>query len=319
AGPGWEAIVHPEDAARAQKAWEHALAAGEIFDCEYRLRGADGNYRWFIGRNIPLKNERGHVVGWFGSATDIQALKNAEEFLQETDRRKNHFLAMLGHELRNPLAAIKNGVDLLRSKKSSPESRAAALPIVAQQVTHMEALVDDLLDLTRIVEGTIKVRKEPMQLRDALRRSLEMVRTQIDSGNYTVDFDDRFEPIEVLGDIMRLTQVFANILTNAIKYSGDSRRIEIALTQIDDQAAVRIRDFGQGIPPSLLPRIFDPFVQAKPGDTLQSGLGLGLAVVRKLVSLHGGHVTAHSEGEGHGSEFVVYLPLTKVPHESAIG
>jgi signal transduction histidine kinase/FixJ family two-component response regulator len=229
--------------------------------------------------------------------------------LQEADRRKNQFLAMLGHELRNPLAAIRSGVLLLRSEKAKPESRAAALPIVAEQVAHIERLVDDLLDLTRIVEGRVQVRRQPMALQDALRQALEIVRAQSETAGIDIEVDSPAAPLEILGDRVRLAQVFMNVLGNAVKYSGQSRRVEVAVAREGGEAVVRFRDYGVGISPELLPRIFDPFVQAAPGLTMQTGLGLGLAVVRQLVRLHDGEVEAFSAGESKGSEFVLRFPL----------
>ena len=230
--------------------------------------------------------------------------------LQEADRRKNDFLAMLGHELRNPLAAIRSGLLLMRSEKARPESREAALPIVAEQVSHVERLVDDLLDLTRIVQGNVQLRREKVAVQDALRQALEMVRPQAEPAGFAIEVRVPSSPLEVLGDRVRLTQVFMNVLGNAVKYSGDSRRIEVSAAREGDTAVVRVRDHGLGIPPEVLPRIFEPFVQAKPGVTLQEGLGLGLAVVRQLMRLHGGEVEAFSRGEKMGSELVLRLPLS---------
>jgi PAS domain S-box-containing protein len=330
--------IDPRDRESANELLQRALNGQENgrFQSELRLGTLENTERWLLvnGQVFFDDKDPAHPPSRvIGTARDITERKKAEEALrqseeryralaetlQEIDRRKNHFLAILGHELRNPLAAIRNGVDLLRSAKSSPESRTAALPIVSQQVSHMEGLIDDLLDLTRIVEDKVKVCQQPMVLQEALRRALEMLRPQIEAGNYNIYIDDELEPAELLGDMMRLTQVFVNILGNAIKYSGDSRRIEISLKQERGEAAVRIRDFGQGISPNLMPRIFEPFVQAHPGDTLQAGLGLGLAVVRKLVNLHGGAIHATSDGEGKGSEFVLRLPLQEIHHETPVG
>jgi PAS domain S-box-containing protein len=309
-GLGWEAVVHPDDAPRSKSEWARTLAEGKIFDCEYRLRGSDGNYRWFIGRNVPV--EEGPVIGWFGSATDIQELKQAQFDLQEADRRKNHFLAILGHELRNPLTAIRDGVAILLSPRAGQESRDVALPVVADQVEHMGRLVDDLLDLTRVVQGSVQVRRKKMAVQEALQHALEMVRLPT-GPDFAIDVQIPAEPLEILGDRVRLTQVFMNVLSNAVKYSGDSRRIEVSAAREGEFAVVRFRDWGLGMAPELLPRIFEPFVQATPGLTLQAGLGLGLAVVRQLVRLHDGRVEAFSEGEGRGSEFLFHFPLLGSP------
>jgi two-component system, chemotaxis family, CheB/CheR fusion protein len=275
------------------------------------LRGSDGTYRWFIGRNVPV--QEGEVTGWFGSATDIQELKQAQLDLQEADRRKNNFLAILSHELRNPLTAIRDGVAILRSSKARQESQDIALQVVADEVVHMERLVDDLLDLTRIVQGSAQVRRNKMTVREALQQALEVVRPVADSGGFVIELQAAAEPLEIFGDLGRLTQVFGNVLNNAVKFSGESRRIEVSAVREGDFVVVRFRDWGLGIAPELLPRIFEPFVQATPGLTLQAGLGLGLTVVLQLVRLHEGRIEAFSEGEGKGSEFVFKLPLWAPP------
>jgi signal transduction histidine kinase len=238
--------------------------------------------------------------------------------LEEADRRKNDFLAMEGHELRNPLAAIRSGLLLMRSEKARPESREAALPIVAEQVAHAERLVDDLLDLTRMVHGGVRLCREKMAVQDALRQALAMMRPQTDPQGFTIDLRAPSWPLEVLGDRVRLTQVFVNVLGNAVKYSGDSRLIEVSATREGAAAVVRVRDHGVGISPEVLPRIFEPFVQANPGATLQAGLGLGLAVVRELMRLHGGEAEAKSAGEKMGSELILRLPLCS-PDERSPG
>jgi signal transduction histidine kinase/PAS domain-containing protein len=266
-----------------------------------------------LGQRICSKVERAHAEEALRHS-EAQLRQVAAE-LKEADRRKNDFLAMLGHELRNPLAAIRSGILLMRSEKAKPESREAALQIVAEQVAHVERLVDDLLDLTRIVQGNVQLRREKMALQDALRQSLEMLRPQAEPAGFTIEVQVPSEPLEVYGDRVRLTQVFMNVLGNAVKYSGDSRLIEVSATRDGDSAVVRVRDHGLGIPPEVLPRIFEPFVQAKPGVTLQAGLGLGLAVVRQLIRLHDGEVEATSAGENRGSELVLRLPLSRVPEE----
>lgn len=239
---------------------------------------------------------------------DALTLRESEERLREIDRRKNHFLAILGHELRNPLAAIHAGLLLLASPKAKPESKERALPTVLEQTAHMERLVDDLLEVTRIVQGRITLQKEPMALQDALRQALDMCRAKAESGGFEIATDIPAEPLQLDGDSVRLTQVFVNIIGNAMKYSGDSRRIGLAAAREDRMIVVRVRDHGEGISPELLPRVFDPFVQARPGLTLDAGMGMGLAVVKELVRLHGGEAEALSQGPNQGSEFVVRLP-----------
>lgn len=177
------------------------------------------------------------------------------------------------------------------------------------QTAHMERLIDDLLEVTRIVQGRVVLRKEPMVLQEAVRQALEMCRPQSEAGEFDFAVDLPLEPMRLEADPVRLTQVFVNILGNAIKYSGASRRIDVLAAPEGGEAVVRVRDYGQGIAAELLPRIFDPFVQAEAGLTLNAGMGMGLAVVQELVRLHVGQIEAHSLGENQGSEFVVRLAM----------
>ena len=261
------------------------------------------------------RDAEGKALRLVGAHVDVTELKQLQEDLrasegrlQEADERKNHFLAMLGHELRNPLAAIALGVKLVASPRATPESRERALPVVAEQTAHMERLIDDLLDITRIVQGRLQVTLQPLALGEAIESALAMVRARAQAEDFELEVTLPSAPLRVLGDKVRLTQIFVNLLGNALKYSGDARRIELAVHSEGPWLAVSVRDHGIGIPKEFLPRVFEPFVQANPGLTLAEGIGLGLAVVRELVRLHGGEVAAFSAGEGRGSCFVVRLP-----------
>lgn len=237
------------------------------------------------------------------------ALRASEERLREADRRKNDFLALLGHELRNPLAAIRGGIILLSSEKAKPATRARALPIVADQVAHVERLIDDLLDVTRIVSGRVQLQRARITVQKVLADAVEMLRLRIESGAFDLQMRVAPEPLEVDGDAVRLTQIVVNVLGNAMKYSGGERRIDLSAQAGAGEACISIRDYGPGIAPELLPCIFEPFMQAKPALTLEGGVGLGLAVVRQLVELHGGRVEALSSAGRQGAEFVIHLPL----------
>ncbi len=277
------------------------------------LTGEKRDWVFTISAPGRLADGRRFAVGMVNDMTERtraeRGLRESEERLREADRRKNHFLAMLGHELRNPLAAIRGGLSLLSSEKTLASTREKTLPIVAAQVAHMERLVDDLLDLTRIVEGRVQLRTERVTIQDVLRNAIPMLQTQIEAGGFDVQLRLPPEPLTVQGDPIRLNQVVVNVLGNAMKYSGDARRIDVSVSSTPGAVAISVRDHGQGIPAELLPHIFEPFMQARPAITIQEGLGLGLTVVRQLAELHGGRVEAFSEGEGKGSEFVLHLPL----------
>lgn len=236
-----------------------------------------------------------------------------ENHLRELNCRKDEFLATLSHELRNPLAAIKGGLQLLRSPKSADTTKACALEIIDQQVEHVQRLIDDLLEVSRIIQGKISIRPEPVELQTLVRHAATMIRGAVSKKPCQFQFDLPENAVEVAADPVRITQVFANILSNAVKYCEAECRVDIRLRCEDNFAVVSFRDHGLGIAPDLLPHVFDLFVQSHQSpDRSDGGLGLGLAVVRNLVEMHGGRVEAFSEGVGQGSEFRVYLPTTRI-------
>jgi PAS domain S-box-containing protein len=248
-----------------------------------------------------------------------EELRRRVDELAAADRHKNEFLAMLGHELRNPLAPIRNSLALLRSDPP-PDARERALQVAERQVEHLRRLVDDLLDLSRIMQGKIDVRHEPVELATVVARAVETAQPQIDAGGHRLEIDLPPEPVWLDGDIVRLAQVLSNLLSNAAKHSDRAGRIEIHGRRDNGTAIVVVRDHGAGITPELLPRIFDFFVQGE--RTLArslGGLGIGLTLVKRLVELHGGSVTAASEGAGRGAEFTIRLPTSAPPREAAPG
>jgi PAS domain S-box-containing protein len=251
-----------------------------------------------------------------GIVRDVTERRRLEEQLRERvqelaamDRQKNEFLAMLGHELRNPLAPMRNALYLMKMRGGS----GAGDPLrdmLERQLQHLVRLVDDLLDVARIIGGKIALRREPVDLGEALARAVETAQPLIDAHGQAVELALPAEPLRVAGDLVRLTQVVANLLTNAAKYSAKSGRIRVSLAREGAEARLRVRDAGIGIAPELLPHVFDLFVQGRPSLARpQGGLGIGLTLVRRVVEMHGGRVAAASAGAGKGSEFSVWLPL----------
>jgi signal transduction histidine kinase/CheY-like chemotaxis protein len=244
------------------------------------------------------------------------ALENAQllEALRQADRRKDEFLAMLAHELRNPLAPMRNALEIIRLR--GPERRLAvraSWDMVERQVEHLSRLVDDLLDVARITRGKINLEKEPVALAEVVRRAVETSRPLIEGRRHRLEVRLPDEPLHVIGDLTRLAQVLLNLLNNAAKYTEEGGQITLTVERAaaDPGAVVlRVRDTGVGIPPEVLPKVFDLFTQAsRTLDRAQGGLGIGLTLVRRLVEMHGGSVRASSAGPGKGSEFVVRLPL----------
>ena len=240
-------------------------------------------------------------------ATELRARAEA---LAETDRRKDEFLAMLAHELRNPLGAIANASYVLEQAGPSGPPMDRAVPVIQRQIQHLVRLVDDLLDVSRITRGKIELRKQDLDLRDAVRGAVEMTRPVIEAREHELRVALPDEPLPLHADVTRLEQALGNLVRNAAKYTEPGGHIEVLARREDGEAVVRVKDDGLGISPELLPRIFDLFIQGEQSlDRSGGGLGIGLTLVRRLIEMHGGRVEARSDGPGQGSEFTVRLPL----------
>jgi signal transduction histidine kinase len=241
---------------------------------------------------------------------EVAERSRVERALKEADRHKDEFLAMLAHELRNPLAPILNAVQLMRKKSLGDPQLVWSRDVIDRQLAHLTRLVDDLLDVSRITRGKINLAREPVEVAGLVARAVETVQPLIFERGHQLTIDVPDEPIRVYGDPLRLTQALGNVLANAAKYTEGAGRISLIARQSDDGVEIRVRDTGIGIPSALLPMIFDMFTQLR-NDTgrSQSGLGIGLALVRKLLEMHGGTVTASSGGDGLGSEFLITLPV----------
>ena len=315
----WAPVVHPDDLDATLAAWKRAVATGMKYEIEHRVLRADGTYGWYLSRGLPVHDGEGRIIKWYGTATDIDELKRVheelrakEEALREADRRKNEFLAMLSHELRNPLAPIRNSIYILDRAAPGGSQARRAQRVIDRQVTHMTRLIDDLLDVTRISRGKIHLRRERLDLEEVVRRTVEDLRSVFVENDVELEVTIAGAPFIVDGDGTRLGQIVGNLLQNAAKFTPRGGRTHLTVAADEDgaHAILRVRDDGGGIAPDMLPLIFEPFMQAdKTLDRSKGGLGLGLALVKGLVELHGGSVSAHSEGLGRGAEFVVRLPL----------
>ena len=266
-----------------------------------------------------LNGER-HFTGITRDITDRKRMQHelqAQLFeLAEADRQKNEFLAMLAHELRNPLAPMRNALHVLSMPEVPEDTAQRALGMMGRQLNHMIRLVDDLLDVSRIIQGKIDLRKEVIDIASVVGRAVETAQPVIDARRHCLSVELPREPVFVEGDPLRLAQVIANLLTNAAKYSPPESPIDLTVREEGGQTVLRVRDRGIGIAPELLPQVFDLFVQADASlARSEGGLGVGLTLVKRLVEMHGGMVSAASEGLGKGSEFAIRLPL--VSHEEA--
>jgi PAS domain S-box-containing protein len=312
-----EEVFAADVAAQFRENDARALASATGVQVVETLTHDDGVLHSSIVSKFPIPGPDGEPALVGGVAIDITDRLRAEHELREQDRRKDEFLAMLAHELRNPLAPIRNALQILMMPGLPEPERQQTRALIARQVGQLTRLVDDLLDVSRITRGKIALRKVPVALAGVLRRAAETSQPLIEANRHTLTLDIPPEPLWVEADSTRLEQVFTNLLNNAAKYTerGGSIRLSVELAsrgQQPPEVLVRVRDTGFGIPAQVLPYIFELFAQAdRTLDRAQGGLGIGLTLVKTLVELHGGTVTAHSEGAGQGSEFVVRLPLLK--------
>ncbi len=314
---GWGDVLHPDDAPRTIAAWKECVRTGGTWDIEHRFRGVDGAWHHVLARGAPVKDEHGQVLCWAGINLDIDRLKQTEEALRaseatlrEADRRKNEFLAVLSHELRNPLGPIQNSIYLLDRVSPGGEAARRALAVIDRQTRQLTRLVDDLLDVNRISTGKMQLRRVTLDVVDLLRRTVDdhlalFLERQVD-----LDTAWPCEPLWIDADPARISQAVANLLQNAAKFTAPHGRVTLSVTAGASEARIVVRDSGVGIDPDLLARIFEPFTQAdRTLDRSGSGLGLGLALVAGITQLHGGTVSVSSDGPGRGAEFTIVLPL----------
>src|SRR4051812_24024573 len=438
-GHGWSAPLHPDDRRRAVDLWDHALRTGEPYEIEYRFRSKEGEYRWFLGRALPVRDDAGRIVKWFGTCTDIEDMKRSEEearlsharfeavldaapigvyvvdaalrirqvnpkarpvfgdiegliggdfeevihvlwppayaaevvgrfrhtletgepcivperieerldrrvleyydwqvhrillpggrsgvvcyfsdisrhvlarqALAEADRRKDVFLATLAHELRNPLAPIRTGLEILKHKEGDNPAVEPLRAMMDRQAEHLATLIDDLMDLSRISLGKIGLRKGVVELGSVIDQAVATARPLIEERGHELIVNLPDGGLRLEADRTRLEQVLANLLENAAKYTDPGGHVRVSARREGGEVVIGVEDTGIGIDPEKLTTVFEMFVQVERRlDRSQGGLGIGLSLVRSLVEMHGGTVTAHSEGPGTGTQFVVRLP-----------
>ena len=315
-----------------QQELELAARDGRFEDEGWRIR-KDGSRFWANVVITALRDADGKLQGFAKVTRDLTERRAAEESLRHAyadlerrvdertaelaarDRHKDEFLAMLGHELRNPLAPIRNALEILKLEGAPAAARSQAQQLIGRQVQHLVRLVDDLLDVSRIMQGKIELRHERIPLATVVERAIETAQPTIDARGHRLAVSLPAEPVFIHGDLIRLAQVLSNLLVNAAKYTPQAGEIRLAASTGHDQLRIRVKDTGIGMPPELLPKVFDFFVQGSRSlERSQGGLGIGLTLVKRLVEMHGGTVAAHSAGAGKGSELIVDLPL---PDQSA--
>jgi PAS domain S-box-containing protein len=312
--PRLRALLVPEDGERARQAIEKALATQTDYDMEYRVPLPSGEHRWIAARGRGLYSGSGAVLGMIGIVQDITARKQAEEALREMDRRKDEFLATLAHELRNPLAPIRHAAQIARIPTATEAQKRWSNDVIIRQVHHMSLLLDDLLDISRITRGTLELRLMPTDLAAAIEAAVETARPSIELKRHRLFITLPATPIQVSADPLRLSQVLSNLLTNAAKYMDPDGEIQLSASVEPDAVVISVADTGIGIDTATLSSVFEMFSQLHNGrDHSEGGLGIGLALSKGLVELHGGTIEARSAGPGQGSEFIVRLPRGSAP------
>jgi PAS domain S-box-containing protein len=305
----WHAAMHDREI-------DQVVATGKPVRGQVPFNGTFGRriYDYLL---VPVFGPGGKVEAVAGTTRDVTEIYELQNSLREADRRKDEFLATLAHELRNPLAPIRTAAELLEREDLSPETLRRLRDIIGRQTGHLVRLVDDLLDVSRITRGEIQLRRETVQLRRVLDDALESVAGSMRDRGHTLTLHVPEVLPTLLGDATRLTQVMHNLLENAAKYTPAGGRIELSCTTAGTEVSLRVRDNGAGIAPEVQSRVFDLFSRLEPGEGLKTaGLGIGLALARRLVQMHGGRLELYSAGPGTGSEFTVTLPIARGPAPS---
>jgi PAS domain S-box-containing protein len=307
-----EARIHADDRAAVLSGLERSAALEQPYADEFRFVHRDGSVHWVVTRGDVVTrpgNTTAPVKVLLLSMMDVTERRVAEEGLKQADREKDDFLALLAHELRNPLAPIRTAVQLLKMRKLPDAEGQRLHGVIDRQVQHLVRMVDDLLDVSRVLRGKVELRREPIDIADAIAIAAETSRPLMDAQKQRLQLELPPRAATVHGDAVRLSQVIANLLNNASKYSETGATIQLVASQADGEVTIEVRDAGAGIPPDILPRVFEPFVQADRSlERSRGGLGIGLTLVKKIVELHNGRVSVESNGLGQGSTFTIRLP-----------
>ncbi|MES2978116.1 MAG: ATP-binding protein [Pseudomonadota bacterium] len=302
-------IMHPADVPMVRQALKAHLAHDVPYQIECRLRLKNGEWRWFTLSGMALKDAAGHPFRMAGSIIDVTERKEAEQVVKDANRAKDEFLATLAHELRNPLAPIRTGLDILKRHPEDGEMPRRARETMDRQLAHMVRLIDDLMDISRITSGKIRLDRERLDVATAVNSALEIGQASVEARGHRLDVDLPAGPLEVMADPTRLAQAIGNLLNNAAKYTPPGGRIGVRVWREGDEAVIAVSDTGVGIPADMLDKVFQLFTQVgRTLDRAQGGLGIGLYLVRTLVQLHGGSIAASSPGADAGTVFTVRIP-----------
>lgn len=308
---GWTEFIHPDDLEENTRVWKHAVETGEPLLFDHRFRGADGEYRWHSSRVAPMRDADGRIIMWIGSNTDIDDVMRTREALEEASRRKDEFLATVSHELRTPMTSILGWTALMTMCSLDEPTQREGIDSIHRSALAQAELIDDILDVARVMTGKLHLTIEPLDLNGLVRAAIAVVVPAADAKELKIEFALFEQDLpSISGDATRLQQVAWNLLSNAVKFTPVGGTITVRVFSDDALVHVVVRDTGIGIHPDFLPYAFDRFAQQEVGaGRRHGGLGIGLAVVKQLVELHGGTVSVSSEGEGQGSVFTVSFPV----------
>lgn len=318
---GWSDLFHPDDTAKTDQAWMEALHSGKPYEIEFRLkRASDGAFRWFLGRALPYRDEIGEIVNWFGTCTDIHSLKVAQDSLRvardelrQESLQKDEFLGLISHELRTPLNAVFGWTRLMQENVLNETERAEAVNSIIRNAEAQGRLIEEVLDITRIVNQKLSLDRQILDLDSIVSQVAETIEPSANAKAIRFHAVIESRDLLVYGDRLRLEQVISSLATNAVKFTPPGGQVLLRLARKGDSALIVVSDTGKGISPELLPQIFQRFRQSGGKSVPQYGsLALGLTIAHQLALMHGGEITAQSEGEGKGSQFIVRLPLVGV-------
>jgi PAS domain S-box-containing protein len=307
----WTPVLHPDDVQLWMKRWYEAVKTGETYDLEYRFKDyKTGAYRWHLGRALPVRDEMGGIVRWFGTSTDIDDQKKIEASLKQANRLKDEFLTTISHELRTPLTSILGWAKMLQMDKVEEVNYSRAIDTIARNAELQARIVDDILDISKMITGKLTLEVRPTDIMPIVEAAVNVIRPAADAKEIKLRMVLDTSVGSVLADANRIKQIVWNLLSNAVKFTPRRGNVQIELERINSHVEITVTDTGQGIAPEFLPHVFERFRQADNSITRShGGLGLGLALVRQLVELHGGTVHVYSEGKAKGATFTIKLPL----------
>jgi len=326
-GDGWTRSVHPEDLDRCLGIRAASFEARAPFSMDFRLRRHDGEYRWMLDNGVPRLGSDGAAVGYVGSCVDIHERKELEESLAErtqqlrlAERRQGQFLGMLSHELRNPLAPIANAASVLRTLEHTNPILVRLREILERQVGRLGHLIEELIDVTRAAQGQVTLVREKVSVESVVQAAVASSHDKLTAGGHQLDVDVPDERLFIRGDRERLAQALSHLIINAAKFTSQPNTVTIGVRRAAKTVHISVKDRGEGIDPKFLPHAFELFAQQDQSRARTlGGLGVGLTLARRIAQLHGGDVEGFSEGPGHGSEFVLWLPLLESDADDDVG